>query len=187
MDATMNEGWAIKFDDGSVMGDRGTLDNAGFEDTTAFYPYRTRLIAEEFAAETPLTEVVHVKRFNSNSWILSFPETKSEKEVRVVDPTTGGQKGAKLERYDLIPAGPLKLLAEHYGRGAKKYEERNWEKGYKWSLSFAAMMRHAWAFWRGEDIDAETGSPHLVAVAWHAFCLLEFAQRHPKMDDRSKS
>jgi hypothetical protein len=105
-------------------------------------------------------------------------------EVRVVDPDTGGEKGSKLARFDLIPAGPLWTLAEHYGIGAEKYDDGQWRRGYKWSLSFAAMMRHAWAFWRGEDIDAETGSPHLAAVAWHAFALLEFSTTHPEKDDR---
>lgn len=107
-------------------------------------------------------------------------------EWRVVNAETGGEKGQKLARFDLIPARPLELLAEHFGRGARKYEDRNWERGYKWSLSFGAMMRHAWAWWRGEDIDPETGSPHLVAVAWHALALQEFADKHPRLDDRPK-
>lgn len=105
-------------------------------------------------------------------------------ETRVVDPKTGGEKGSKLARFDLIPAGPLTDLAEHYGRGAKKYADRNWERGYEWSLSFAALMRHAWAWWNGEDIDPETGSSHLTAVAWHAFALREFERRYPDGDNR---
>lgn len=105
-------------------------------------------------------------------------------EERIVDPDTGGEKGSKDARFDLIPAGPLTELAKHYGAGAKKYEDRNWERGYRWSLSFAAMMRHAWAWWRGEDSDEETGSHHLVAVAWHALALLEFRHTHPEKDDR---
>lgn len=107
-------------------------------------------------------------------------------EVRVRNKTTGGEKGSKLARYDLIPAGPLRMLAEHYGRGATKYEDRNWERGYDWSLSFAAMQRHAWEFWAGEDIDSESGSPHLAAVAWHAFAMLEWMQTHPELDNRPK-
>jgi len=104
-------------------------------------------------------------------------------EVRSVSPS-GAEKGTKLARYDLIPAEALEELAKHYGRGAVKYAPHNWAKGYEWSKSFAAMMRHAWAFWRGEDIDAETGSPHLAAVAWHALTLLQFRLTHPKYDDR---
>lgn len=108
----------------------------------------------------------------------------SSGETRVVNPATGGQKGSKLARFDLIPAGPLWDLAEHYGRGSRKYADRNWEKGVNWSLSFAALMRHAWAFWNGEDHDEETGSKHMIAVAWHAFALAEFMDTHPLLDDR---
>lgn len=105
-------------------------------------------------------------------------------EVRITNATTGGEKGQKLARFDLLPAGPLNLLATHYGIGSAKYQDRNWERGVNWSLNFAALQRHAWAFWAGEDIDPETSSPHMAAVAWHAFALLEFADTHPELDDR---
>jgi hypothetical protein len=104
-------------------------------------------------------------------------------EIRTIS-STGGEKGSKLERFDLIPVGPLKMLAEHFGKGALKYESRNWERGYDWSLSFAALMRHAWAFWGGEDLDPETGTPHVIAVAWHAMALAEYMSKHPEFDDR---
>jgi hypothetical protein len=105
-------------------------------------------------------------------------------EVRVTDPETGGEKGTKLARFDLIPAGPLLQLAEHYGIGARKYADRNWERGYAWSLSFAALQRHAWAFWNGEDNDPETQSHHMAAVAFHAFALMQFGDTDTGTDDR---
>ena len=107
-------------------------------------------------------------------------------EDRITNPVTGGQKGRKLARFDLVPAIPLYRLAEHYGRGARKYEDRNWERGYEWSLSFGAMMRHAWAWWHGEELDEDTGSHHLDAVSFHAFALREFIETHPELDDRAK-
>jgi len=119
----------------------------------------------------------------------------STEETRLVSPT-GGRKGQKNERYDLIPAEPLRLLARHFGVGAEKYTERdemgniihdgenNWRRGYDWSLSFAALNRHLWQFWSGEDIDAETGTPHIIAVAWHAFTLAWFADNLPEYDNR---
>lgn len=107
-------------------------------------------------------------------------------ERRVTNEVTGGEKGQKLARFDLIPAGPLWALAEHYGRGSGKYADRNWEKGVDWSLNFAALQRHAWAWWGGEDID-ESGSHHMAAVAWHAFALLEYARTHPELDDRPRA
>lgn len=110
---------------------------------------------------------------------------------------TGGQKGQKLERYDLIPAGPLAAVARLYGKGAAKYDDHNWRRGYAWSLSFASMMRHAWAFWRGQinddhepgcppDCTKHTEEPHLASVIFHAMALLEFTARFPQYDDRFK-
>ncbi|QKY79722.1 hypothetical protein SEA_ENGINEER_147 [Gordonia Phage Engineer] len=102
---------------------------------------------------------------------------------------TGGKKQKKLARYDLIPAGPLLELAELYGRGALKYDDNNWRKGFDWSLSFAALQRHAWQFWDGENFDDETGAAHLASVAWHALALLEFMQqeKYAQFDDRPQT
>lgn len=107
-------------------------------------------------------------------------------EVRVVS-ETGGEKGQKLARFDLIPVGPLTALAEQFGAGAAKYADRNWEKGYPWSLNYAALLRHLTAFWGGEELDPETGTPHLAAVEWHAMVLLEFTRTHREFDDRPGS
>lgn len=101
-------------------------------------------------------------------------------ETRVTS-STGGQKGTKLARFDLIPSDAERELAEHFGKGAQKYERvnglDNWRNGYEWSLSLAALRRHLNAFWAGEDIDAETGSKHTIAVAWHAFVLTHYQNR----------
>lgn len=107
-------------------------------------------------------------------------------EERVVNQITGGAKGTKIERFDLIPKLPLEALARLYGQGARKYADRNWERGYEWSLSFAALNRHLWAWWGGEDNDTETGVSHLTNVAWHAFALREFMSTHPELDNRPK-
>ena len=106
-------------------------------------------------------------------------------EVRIVD-ASGGMKGSKDERYDLVPVEPLRELAIHYGKGAVKYEPHNWKKGFKWSLSYAALMRHLQAWYAGESYDPETGSHHLTAVAWHAFALMWFEIKGVGTDDRPK-
>lgn len=125
---------------------------------------------------------------------------------------TGGQKGTKLARFDLIPQGPLTEVAEHFGMGALKYANHQWRQGYEWSKSFAAKQRHDSAFWAGFDYDVcsndpdgcsfvtaegeefvpikpdtcynHTGSHHMAASAWHALVLLEFKDRYPLFDDR---
>lgn len=98
-------------------------------------------------------------------------------EVRVKDPKTGGEKGMKLARFSLIPREFWWALAEHYGKGALKYEERNWEKGYDWGLTQDAFERHFNQWLMGEEIDEETGSHHLIAAIWHLIALYTFTQR----------
>lgn len=107
------------------------------------------------------------------------------KEVRVTDPKTGGEKGSKLARFDLVPPEASWALAEHYGKGCAKYADRNWEKGYKWGLSVAALERHLNQWKQGESYDKETGSHHLIACAWHCFALFVFEMRSLGTDDRS--
>lgn len=104
-------------------------------------------------------------------------------ETRITNPTTGGQKGKKIERYDLIPSRPLREVARNYGIGAQKYADRNWEKGVEWSLNFGALNRHLWAWWDGAKYD-EAGFHHLSAVVFHAMALMEYEVTHPELDDR---
>ena len=83
---------------------------------------------------------------------------------------------------DLIPPTVLWRLGELYGKGAEKYSARNWERGYDWSLSLAALKRHLNLWEQGEIVDEE-GFNHLIAVIWHAFALEQFSDTHPEFDD----
>ncbi len=110
------------------------------------------------------------------SWIILT-------EVRTTS-STGGEKGVKPERYDLIPVEALAKVARLYGFGAQKYEAHNWRRGYEWSKSYAAMQRHSNEFWQGIDLDPETGLPNLAGVVFHALTLMTFMDEQPKFDDR---
>jgi len=87
-------------------------------------------------------------------------------------------------RYDLLPPEALEELARLYALGARKYADRNWEKGTRWGRFFAALMRHAWAFWRGQKLDPETGVHHMIAVAWNAIAIFTYDARGVGEDDR---
>ena len=109
--------------------------------------------------------------------------------VLSVDPATGAAKGVKLARYLSIPQDALLLLAEHYGKGEAKYPSDpdgtpNWSKGYAWSLSLNAAARHLAQFMGGEDVDAETGTLHTIAVAWHMMALTHYLLNNKGTDDR---
>lgn len=114
-------------------------------------------------------------------------------ETLITDPKTGGIKGVKLARFDLLPWTILRELAEHFGRGARKYADRNWERGYAWSLSYGALHRHLESFWARDEIDHDPnlyveGEPHtarhIIAVVWHACVLAFFSRYGVGTDDR---
>lgn len=87
-------------------------------------------------------------------------------------------------RMELLPPEMLSATAAVLTFGAKKYEDRNWEKGMKWSRVYGALLRHLNAWWGGERTDLETGMSHL----WHASCciafLVAYEQRQTGEDDR---
>lgn len=109
---------------------------------------------------------------------------KPGSEIIMVDPDTGARKGQKLARFDLIPVKPLWELAEHYGRGASKYAEHNWARGYNWHLCYSSALHHLAQFWAGENIDEETGSKHVIAAAWHCLTLAYYMEVNKQKDDR---
>ena len=84
---------------------------------------------------------------------------------------SGGRKDDQGKaRMDLVPPEFLFATADILAFGAGKYAPRNWEKGMAWGRPFGALMRHMWAWWRGDACDPETGKSHL----WHAACCLAF-------------
>jgi hypothetical protein len=107
-------------------------------------------------------------------------------EVRVTS-ETGGQKGRKPQRMDLLPPEALLALSEVYGMGAEKYDDHNYLKGYDWSLSFGALLRHVMAAEKGEWLDDESGLPHVMHAAWHCFALFLFEKHGIGTDDRIKT
>lgn len=105
------------------------------------------------------------------------------RETRSVS-SSGGEKGVKPEVFDQVPYDALMELGRVYGFGAAKYDAHNFRRGYEWSKSFNALIRHAFAWNNREDLDPESGLHHMAHVAWHAFNLIQLAQDHPEFDDR---
>lgn len=88
-------------------------------------------------------------------------------------------------RMDLIPPEALYALGRVLEYGARKYADRNWEKGFAWGRSVAALKRHLSAWEAGQECDHESGMPHLWHVATNAVFLLTFAERGVGTDDRA--
>lgn len=103
------------------------------------------------------------------------------------EPIAEGQKfDSNKLRYELLPPELLEEVARVLTFGAHKYSARNWELGMAWSRPFAALMRHMWAWWRGEEKDPETGYSHLSHAACCIAFLVSYEARNVGTDDRPK-
>ncbi len=143
----------------------------------------------------PLDDITSPNFHNTDDILVSSAEYGNVTpgdlgEKRVIDPETGGMKGSKVARMDLLPWDALLDLSIHFGRNSEthggKYPDRNWEKGYKWSLGIASLARHLAAWISGEEFDEE-GNPHIRAIHWHASTLHAFVLRGAGTDDRPNS
>lgn len=85
-------------------------------------------------------------------------------------------------RFDEIPPRALQEVARAatVGAGRKSAE-------LPVSEQFAALMRHAVAFYTGEDRAPGDKHQHLAAVSLRAMQLMETVRLHPELDDRPKT
>lgn len=110
------------------------------------------------------------------------------KELRALsEPTTGVKYDdvLKASGFHLIPQYPLEQIAAVFAYGAKKYAPHNWTKGMDWSRLFDAVIRHVFSFWRGENLDPESGLPHLAHAIVNLMFLLQYADNWLGTDDRN--
>ena len=87
-------------------------------------------------------------------------------------------------RFDLVPFESIGEIADVLGIGARKYSANNWCRGTEWSRYFAALCRHIFAWWRGEDNDPETGKSHLAHAGCCLLFLMEYQRNKWGTDDR---
>lgn len=90
----------------------------------------------------------------------------------------------------ISPAAVIMQVGELYALGAKKYADRNWEKGMDWGRCFAAALRHLLKFFGGETYDQIDGQHHLTSVLWCALALEHYntdLARYGRFDTRQQT
>lgn len=70
-------------------------------------------------------------------------------------------------RFDLLPVCALERWAKRVTEGAKKYGERNWEKGMPLSVYYESLLRHVFQWRKGDKSE-----DHLAAVLFNAAAII---------------
>lgn len=118
--------------------------------------------------------------------------------VKVITDFDGTIDGTGYKRaFDVDPKLPLQLIppqftegiAEVLQYGIKKYAKNQWAKGMSWEDCMGAVLRHLSEFRKGNEIDPDSGLPHLHHAACGLMMLSTFAhgprhQEYMKFDDR---
>lgn len=113
-----------------------------------------------------------------------------EKESKGNSWTDKKQQGVKFDqekpRTDLLDPVALEGLANVLAFGARKYAAHNWRGGISYSRLLGAAIRHIFAILRGEDIDKESGLPHVDHLGCCWMFLSNMMKTRPDLDDRYK-
>lgn len=96
------------------------------------------------------------------------------------------KKDAGKNQLRLLPHAALLGVGEVLTHGAEKYAPDNWRKVDVRGRYYDAMLRHAFAWWNGEDTDPDSGLPHLDHMACCALFLSECEKNGYGKDDRPK-
>jgi hypothetical protein len=100
---------------------------------------------------------------------------------------TGKKYDAGKLEYHLLSNEAIEGLVQILMFGKQKYGAFNWAKGLSYTRVYDAMLRHALAWRKGEDVDDETGLSHMYHVLCNAMFLAHYIS-HPdkyhEFDDR---
>ncbi len=91
--------------------------------------------------------------------------------------------GTRKVPYSCVPSAVVSELSLAFLEGACKYGRHNYrEAGVRASVYFDAAKRHLDLFWEGQDIDPDSGLPH-ITKALACLTVLRDAQMNDKCTD----
>lgn len=100
--------------------------------------------------------------------------------------TEGRKDDSGKDRWDLLPFDALGGVAAVLTFGARKYADRNWEKGMHWGRLVAAALRHISKWATGHEHDEESGLHHLAHAACCILMVYGLVLRKKGVDDRGQ-
>lgn len=122
--------------------------------------------------------------FMTERKMTAYEFLRTTGDVNSEEKGSGARYDAGKIPHELIPTHLLNSTAAVFGYGANKYAAWNWTKGMPWSKPIGCMKRHLAAIERGEDIDPESGLPHIGHLICNALMLEHYYSCYREGDDR---
>ena len=128
--------------------------------------------------------------------IGGYPDAKHPNTSQYNSTVTGAvREGLGVPYTRHVPLEAVAAAAASFEYGAKKYADRNWEKGLPWQQMIDSLKRHVEDFERGRDYDdGEDGSDlHQVCMIMASAMMLTASvirgigddDRLPAVDDKA--
>lgn len=93
--------------------------------------------------------------------------------------------GIKRVPFSTVPAVPIAEIGLAMLEGALKYGRHNYRAvGVRSSVYYDAAMRHLTRWWEGEDIDPDSGLPHIIKCLASLIVLRDAQINNMLTDDR---
>lgn len=98
-------------------------------------------------------------------------------ELKLFDAIPTTSSGAQREKLNVLPYDlvPFQEMTDAYVRvaehGAEKYAPWNWTKGLSRAQLIGSLLRHTFAYLRGEERDKDSGLSHTDHILWNASAL----------------
>lgn len=109
-------------------------------------------------------------------------------EVSVKQSNPKDSVGVKKVPMSTVPVPVLMEVGLAMLEGAMKYARHNYRAvGVRTSVYYDAVLRHLGAFWEGEDIDPDSGLPHIVKAIACLVVLRDSQMIGNAVDDRPPS
>ena len=90
--------------------------------------------------------------------------------------------------WSLMPFEAIEEINKVLDFGAKKYAAHNWRtgSGFKYTRVLSSLLRHTFAWARGEDLDPESGLSHLAHMGCNVVFLIYYNKYNARYnnDDR---
>jgi hypothetical protein len=87
-------------------------------------------------------------------------------------------------KWSLVDFDSLEEMVKVLEFGIEKYEIDNWKLGMPTLEICESMLRHLFAYMRGENSDSESGLSHIGHIMCNAMFLSYMEKNKPEMDNR---